>query len=371
MRIAIVIHEYPPVGGGAATAAAQTARALVAAGHQVLVITAGGRGLPAQECDGGVEIRRLPALRVSALAPGAAELLSFCASAALGLTRQLRGFGAEAVIAYFAVPAGVFATESARRLGIPCVVSLRGSDVPGFVDGRLEGRLGRLAHPAVRRALRLAHRIAPNSDVLAELVTRFYPEIAGKLAVVRNGIEPAAVADEPAGSGGPGLAIIQVGQLIERKRVAVTIEAIRRLSDLDVRLTVIGSGPLESELREAARGLPVEFAGHLPRAAILERLRRHDLFAMTSAAEGMSNAMFEAIAAGLPVVTSANGSHDLVEVAGCGRVVPVDDPAALAAAIRELAEHPVECDRLARVGLGYAGSRTWAVCASELLALMC
>jgi glycosyltransferase involved in cell wall biosynthesis len=369
MRIAIVIHEYPPVGGGAATAAAQTARALAGLGHQVQVITAGGPGLARRARDGDVAIRRLPTLRLSTLAPGALELISFCASAQLGLTRALRRFGADAVIAYFAVPAGVFTTAAARRLQIPCVVSLRGSDVPGFVDGRLSGPLGRLAHPAVRRALRRAHRVAPNSQVLADLVSSFCPEIAADLAIVRNGIEPSAVAERPASSTGPELHLIQVGQLIRRKRVGVTLEALRKLADVPLKLTVIGSGPLEAELRAAAEGLPVDFAGHLPRAEILERLRSCDLFVMSSAAEGMSNAMFEAIAAGLPVITSANGSHDLVEVAGCGRVVPVDDPEALAANIRALARDRDERLRLANAGLAYARSRSWAVCAGELVEL--
>jgi glycosyltransferase involved in cell wall biosynthesis len=149
----------------------------------------------------------------------------------------------------------------------------------------------------------------------------------------------------------------------------VTLEALRKLADVPLKLTVIGSGPLEAELRAAAEGLPVDFAGHLPRAEILERLRSCDLFVMASAAEGMSNAMFEAIAAGLPVITSANGSHDLVEVAGCGRVVPVDDPEALAANIRALARDRDERLRLANAGLAYARSRSWAVCAGELVEL--
>src|SRR5262245_19341116 len=139
MKIAIVSHEYPPLGGGAATAVQATARAMVRQGHRVLVVTSGGRGLAPVAEDDGVHVERLPSLRLRHLAPSAFELLSFCASAAVLLRRRLIRFGADGVLAYFAVPAGALAVPAARSLGLPVIVSLRGSDVPGFSDGRLSG----------------------------------------------------------------------------------------------------------------------------------------------------------------------------------------------------------------------------------------
>ncbi len=369
MRIAIVIHEFPPIGGGAATAAQQTARALVRENHEVLVVTAGTRGVLGYEFDNGVEIHRLPSLRMRTFYPGPFELLSFCASAALLLTRELRQFRAEGVISYFAVPAGVFATRSARQLSIPCVVSLRGSDVPGFAQGRLDSKAGRLAYPAIRSVLRQAHRLAPNSAVLANLARQFMPDIDGKMVIVRNGIESSALADRPASSGNEVLHLIQVGQLIKRKRVEVTLAALRLLSDVPIHLSIVGSGPLEKSLRHAALGLRVKFLGHLPRNQILALLRQHDVFIMTSLAEGMSNAMLEAIAAGLPIITTRNGSDDVVTSAACGLVIAPDDVDALVTCISELADVKIR-ERLSWAGLDYANTRTWATCAREMVELL-
>ncbi len=370
MRIAIAIHEYPPIGGGASTAAAQTARALAAAGHDVLVVTAGVPGQPRDEHVDGVTIARLPNLRQTLLAPSVVELLSFCAGAALLLERRLRAFRAEGVIAYFAVPVGPFAVQAARRLDIPVVVSLRGSDVPGFKNGRLEG-LGAIARPVIRWTLGRATAVAPNSAVLRDLALAFHPEIASKTVIVPNGIEAESIARAPAGAGGGPLKLIQVGQLIARKRVGVTLEA---LAGLDAELTVIGDGPLRGELEARARALDVAsrvtFTGHLPRAEILSRLRAHDLFVMTSAAEGMSNALVEALAAGLPIVTTPNGSHDVVEDAGAGVVVPVDDPGALRAAIAELAASPARRAALAEAGLAHARGLTWDATAQGFARLL-
>lgn len=364
MRIAIAIHEYPPVGGGASTAAAQTARALAALGHQVLVVTGHVPGLPAEEEQGGVTVHRLPALRFVRLAPSKLELLSFSASAALALAPRIRAFRADGVLAYFAVPVGPFAVRAARRLGVPVVVSLRGSDVPGFRHGRLDGPFGTIARPVIRWVLGQADAVAPNSEVLREMALAFAPGIAGKVEVVPNGIED--VADAPARSGDAALRLIQVGQLIERKRVDVTLDALAALPG--TRLTVIGDGPLRGALVERARDLGldgrVELTGHLPRAEILARLRRHDVFVMTSAAEGMSNAMVEAMAAGLPIVTTPNGSHDLVERAGCGVVVPFGDAAAVARAIRAVTPE------MARAALDHARTLTWTATAERFVALL-
>ncbi len=370
MKIAIAIHEYPPVGGGASTAAAQTARALAAEGHEVLVVTAGGRGLPAEERTGTVTVRRLPGLRTSRLVPGSVELLSFCASAALSLEGQLRRFGAEAVIAYFAAPVGPFAVRAARRLRIPVVVSLRGSDVPGFQHGRLEGRIGAIARPVIRWTLARADAVAPNSEVLRSLALAFMPEIEAKTTVVANGIEEESIAAVPASSGGRTLRLVQVGQLIERKRVDVTIDALARIPDAT--LTVIGDGPLREALEARARPLGdrVTFTGHLPRAEILARLRAHDVFVMTSVAEGMSNALVEAMAAGLPIVVAPNGSHDVVERAGAGLVVPAGDPATLATALAVLAADPARRAAYARAALAHVRTLTWRGTALGFLALV-
>ncbi|MBT8492680.1 MAG: glycosyltransferase, partial [Deltaproteobacteria bacterium] len=106
MKIAIVIHEYPPYGGGASTAARATARALVELGHQVAVLTAGHSLRVERELDDGVIVIRLPSLRLRNLAPSALELMSFAFGASTLLKGCIRDFGADGILAYFAVPSG-------------------------------------------------------------------------------------------------------------------------------------------------------------------------------------------------------------------------------------------------------------------------
>lgn len=375
MRLAVVIHEYPPVGGGAATAACKLAEDIVAQGHEVMVVTAAVRGCSSPESVNGVQLRRMWSLRRRWLSPKPYELLSFCASLSCRLTRHLRRFRPDGVLAFMAVPSGYFAVRSARKLRVPVVVSLQGSDVPGFSRRRLGGVYRLAALPLIRDTLRRADWIVPNSCYLKHLALSFLPEVEDKTQVIRNGIEPELVAETPAASQSGYLSIIQVGQLIARKRVDITIRAVAALHNdrIPVHLSVVGEGPMESELRRLSRELDadecVEFLGHLPRERIVRMLREHDVFVMTSAAEGMSNALLEAMASGLPVIIPENGSHDIVAEANCGRILRGDLQVELELALRRLADDRRECQRLGAAGIEFARRHTWRNSARSLLAL--
>ena len=376
MRIAIVIHEFPPYGGGAATAAAQVAAELVRGGHHVLVVTSSVPGGCEGESEHGYEITRLPTTRRSRLAPRPHELLTYAASCFWRLERHLRKFQAEGVIAFMAVPSGYFAVRAAQRMRIPAVVSLRGSDVPGFSPDRISGLYRAVADRLVRSTLRRADAIAPNSEFLASLATGFCPDVASRMTIVFNGIEPAAIADQPACSDGTSLRLVQVGQLIARKQVQHVIEAIPRLleANIPVRLTVIGSGPLENELRDLARRLcpadAVEFLGHLSRDRILTTLRCCDLFLSTSKAEGMSNAVLEAMASGLPIIIAPNGSEDIVKAARSGRVLQEVTSVEIAQQVTELYAQPTERRDLGLRGIEFARQHSWTATASSFVELL-
>ena len=63
MRILMINSEYPPIGGGAGNASMHVAQSMVAAGHEVTILTSRFKGLPAEEIDDDVQIVRAPALR--------------------------------------------------------------------------------------------------------------------------------------------------------------------------------------------------------------------------------------------------------------------------------------------------------------------
>jgi sugar transferase (PEP-CTERM/EpsH1 system associated) len=108
-------------------------------------------------------------------------------------------------------------------------------------------------------------------------------------------------------------------------------------------LVMVGDGPLRAEAEGILTGAGVADLAWLPgtRGDTPELLRSFDVFVLPSLAEGISNTILEAMASGLPVVaTNVGGNPELVADGATGRLVPRDDPAALAAALESYVDDP-------------------------------
>ncbi len=141
--------------------------------------------------------------------------------------------------------------------------------------------------------------------------------------------------------------VLTVARLVEKKGVADVVEACSRLArdGMAVRLNVAGDGPLRPSLERAARqaGIDATFHGALVQEEVLTLYSRAAVFvlpcvvAATGDRDGLPTAVLEAMALGIPVVTTAvNGLAELVREGVTGLVVPQHDPAAVATAIRRL-----------------------------------
>ncbi|HET7721343.1 MAG TPA: glycosyltransferase, partial [Acidimicrobiales bacterium] len=114
---------------------------------------------------------------------------------------------------------------------------------------------------------------------------------------------------------------------------------------IEVRATFIGDGPFEADLRRAAARLgiadAVTFAGPQPPTAVAATLQQADIFCLPSFAEGLPVSIMEAMATGVPVVTTyISGTPELVEDGVTGWIVPAGNAARLAAAIQDVASNP-------------------------------
>src|SRR3954465_7233255 len=131
MRILLINYEYPPGGGGAATATQALARALVALGHAVTVATARCGDAPSNFTEDGVKVRRLLGTRRAADRSGNLDKLSFLVAGRMFVSGIVERHGIEAIIAFFSIPSGPVALRAHQKNGVPYIVSLRGGDVPG------------------------------------------------------------------------------------------------------------------------------------------------------------------------------------------------------------------------------------------------
>ncbi|HKJ72022.1 MAG TPA: glycosyltransferase [Gammaproteobacteria bacterium] len=284
--------------------------------------------------------------------PGAAKGLDGWLMA-LGCRRLLRRLradpGFDLIDAHFGYPDGLAAGLLGRWLGVPVTVTLRGTE-PRLMRSR--GGRRRLA-----AALARASRVLTVSDSLRRLALAAGVE-PGRVQVVPNGVDtgkfrPLHRAQARADLGLPEAApvLISVGTLVERKgfhRVIELLPALRRAHPGLRYLIVGGSGPegdcgaeLRARVRELGLEETVRFLGAYPPESLRLPLSAADVFVLATRNEGWANVFLEAMACGLPVVTTdVGGNREVVAGPELGEVVPFGDGAALAAALQRALGRP-------------------------------
>lgn len=260
------------------------------------------------------------------------------------MRRLKRERGVGIIDAHFAYPCGYAATLLGRWLGMPVSVTLRGTEVRHLSDPALRGR----ALAAVNNAT----RVFSVSDSLRKLMCRSGVD-PSRIEVVGNGVDlakfsPVPRADARANLGLPNEApvLVSVGGLVTRKGFHRVIDLLPDLIPRfpGLRYVVVGGpspeGDISAALRDQVHRLGLDehvvFTGPLPPEQLRVPLSAADVFVLATANEGWANVFLEAMACGLPVVTTdVGGNAEVVNDPALGRVVPFGDAQALRAAIAE------------------------------------
>jgi teichuronic acid biosynthesis glycosyltransferase TuaC len=255
--------------------------------------------------------------------------------------RLVREQGLEIIDAHYVYPDGVAAVWLGAALGLPVVVTARGSDVTQLPDFPVPRRLIR---DTVGRADGLIAVSAALRDRLLSLGAP--PE---RTIVLRNGIDVRMFhppADREEARTALGLAkktLISVGGLIERKRHHLTIDALRLLPDTE--LLLVGEGPERAALqaRIDAAGLSgrARLVGPVPHARLAAYYGAADASVLASSREGWANVLLESMACGTPVVASnIAGNPEVVQAPEAGLIVRENTAEGIAEAARTLFADP-------------------------------
>jgi glycosyltransferase involved in cell wall biosynthesis len=346
------------------------------------VLTPHAEGLPAEWADGGVEVAsfRYAPQRAEVLGygrslhadeaprPGAAAVAPlYLAGARRAVRRELDAGAWDWIHAHWIVPNGLAVAGLAGRRGVRLAVGLHGSDV--FLAEK------RAVRPLARRVLRRASLLTGCSRELVDRVRALEP---GCLRGERSRVIPYGVdsqmfhpgRDDAAetwrrrlGIGADDLVALGVGRMATKKGFQVLVEQAPALLARHPRLHLVlaGGGDLEPVLRQRTAALAerVHFPGSVQRDALPALYRAADLFVLPAVhdprgnVDGLPNVILEAMASGLPVVSTAISGIPLAITDGVeGRLVPEGDGGALRAAIEELAADPA-----ARRSMGAAARR--------------
>jgi glycosyltransferase involved in cell wall biosynthesis len=345
MRLLFVNYEFPPFGGGAAYASIATARELVSMGHQVDFLTTASRGKTITEVIDGVQVHRVRSYRRGVHDSGVLGALSFVALAARHLRLLARENHYDAYHYYFGLPTGLLSLVPGAHRRRPYLVSLRGSDVPGY-DPALAW-LHRLMRPITCRIWRDAYRVVANSQALRALALVSASRLS--IEVISNGAAEIAVIPSSRRTG-TGLRVLTVSRLIVRKGLDTLIIALARSQHPDLSLDIAGDGPIRASLERLAVSIGVadrvRFHGFLDPGNLARLRAQADIFVLASVAESCSMALLEAMAAGLPLIaTKVGGTIELVEHGYNGLLVDPHSVDALVAALETLARDPEQRKR--------------------------
>lgn len=349
LRILHVYKDYPPVFGGIEHHVRDLAESQAAAGHDVTVLVTAVRGPTTSAVERGVRVVRVRRLGTVASTPLAPALPLRLAAARPDITHLHSPY-----------PVGEAAWLLAGRS--PMVLSYHADIVR-------QRRLLLVWRPWQRRVLAHARRIFAASPAVAEGSPTLAPW-RSKVALVPYGIDAdrfaldaAAVAaarraHRPADAEG---VIAFVGRLRYYKGLHVLVDALARLPRHQA--LIVGDGPQADALRGQAAALGVghriHWLGDVDDAALPAVLAAADVYCLpaTARSEAFGIAMLEAMAAGLPVVSTELGTGtSWVNLDGVtGRVVPPEDAAALADALAACAAPGPARERLAAAARRRAG----------------
>ena len=349
MRVCFISRRYFPAISGMSVYALNLLRELVAGGYDVTMISQYRADPAGAGVYGGGPPPAVPGVRVIGLeAIGEAEACAGRpADFEADIERMVQAAEAEharrpfeLIHAQYGYPNGLAALEAGRRLGLPTVVSIQGG------DGHWVGSCCPTHRDAMRAVLLHADAVLIGSESFAREVVDKLAVPRGVFTIVPGGTDTKRFAppdDRRVGDLSDPPRLLFHGRVDYRKGLGELLDAFAALTagGRDLRLVVSGIGPDVQPARDrvAALGLGarVAFTGYSSYADAPDAYRRGDVFVSPTYSEGFSNTILEAMASGLPIVsTRAVGVIDCLEHERDALLVEPRDAAGLADALARL-----------------------------------
>ncbi len=366
LRLLVLCHEFPPVGGGAGVVCDELSRHYVAAGHTVTILTMKLGDLPEMETVAGMQLHRIPCGRKHQTTSTPWEGLTWARRATRLAANLHRQHPFDLAHAHFIMPAGIVASRLKRHARVGFVITPHGADVPGHAQQRLK-LAHLLARPWWQRICRHADRVVSPSEMLCRMIDAHAPRCASE--VIPNGFHAQRFPETDKRK-----RILVCGRLVAGKGIQYLLEAIQPLDLPGWQVDIVGDGPMRAALAESARRcrVPVHMHGWIDRRdpRLAQLYGGALLFAFPSLRENFSLALLEAMSAGCAILTT--DAPAIPEVVGdCARLVPPRNVAALRQAILEWTANPDACRQWgARAKARAVGLFDWNVVGRRYLDLV-
>lgn len=378
MRVLHLVPYYAPAYafGGVVRAVEGIAQALVQRGHSVTVLTTDALDQqhrhpgPPEEDMGGVRVVRAP--NISPRLRGRFNL-STPRSMRAAAARLLPDTDILHCHEFRTVENLLVTPLAAGRC--PIVLSPHGTLVHSTGRSRLKSTWDRLLSPAVAQRVDHIVTLTEREQTEAQALWQHFGRrrVPARFSVVPNGVDPAAFASPAGGADfrrryelGEGPVVLYLGRLHPRKGLDVLVRAFWQAAGPDARLVLAGPDDGMAAALAPLLDKRMILTGHLDDEGRMAALAAADLFVLPATGEGLSMAMLEAMAAGLPVVLSPDCNLPEAETAGAGLIVP-PQVGPLAAALSQLLADPARREQMGRAAQALVRQRyTLAAAAAAL-----
>jgi len=336
MRILVLVHEFPPVGGGGGHVAEDICRELSKRGHQINILTSHIKGLPHEEDRDGFHIIRLRSLREQ---PYRASFLSMLVYVITGLyagLRLIQRWRPDIIHVHFAVPAGALAWMLSKLTGIPYMLTTHLGDIPGGVSEKTNEWF-RFVFPLTPLIWKDANRVTAVSNYTRTLAKKHYHV---DIDIIYNGIDLTLLDLGDLQVHTPPR-IVFAGRFMEQKNPVQVANVLARLRNLEWECTMLGDGPLLSNVKKIVTEHGMEkrftFPGWVTQQEVLDWFGKSDILFLPSLSEGLPVVGVQALVKGLAIVASRVGGFvDLVEEGGNGYLVSPHDEVSIMNALQSL-----------------------------------
>jgi len=367
LKVLILNYEYPPLGGGAATATKNLLKQYSKKDDiEVDLITSSVGEERVEQFSKNINIYFLDIKKRGELHnQSKINLLRYSFQALFKARKLDREKDYDVIHALFVYPCGFLA----MLIDDDYIVSLRGSGVPFY--SKKYYWLDKFIFQYLSKIIwKKAKYVIANSQGLKELALKTIPD--QEIGVIYNGVdwvEELPIKKEEK------FIVVSTSRLIERKGLNYLIEAFGKFckGKDDVELRLYGGGDKREMLEGIVKNLGIEgkitFLGEQPREVVYEDIGGYSVFVIPSKNEGMSNSMLEAMARGLPIIaTDVGGTRELIDERN-GFIVEKENTEQICEALEKLYNNKELGEKMGRASREKVRDLSWDRIAEQYIEL--
>jgi L-malate glycosyltransferase len=338
MKILVISHEYPPIGGGGGRVIQDLCEGIASEEYKFHILTAQLENLSAFEQYDNLTLERIKSHRTMAYRAGLVTMTCFVWKSFWRALNIIKNWKPDIIHAHFAVPGGASAALAGIITKTPYIITAHGGDVPGGAPGKTRNWF-RFLLPFTHFIWKNAAKIITVSQRSRQLAQNQYPV---EIEIIPNGIN---MPNHPTINLKPQNppCIIYIGRFSPEKNAQAVPKILSHLLDLPWKCIMVGDGSqkdliLKLIIKNNLKNR-IDLLGWLDPDEVDRVLIGCDILLMPSYQEGMPMVGLQALAAGTALIMSAVGAClDMVDNGKNGFLIEPGDIEGYAGALRQLLE---------------------------------